>query len=208
VATESHLQHKHFANIRGSTLSQYQCVIIPYSTSHPLPVCCGHSTYLGGCYTVAFSPLATPAADDCLTFRTLIEETYQSGKISYDSPYDWLEYIGSGVYIPQCLEDGSYATVQCSNTSLPVEASYSSYRARYCWCVDPATGIPTSNDYGANVEPSPDECPYYDTAALCQVRGEGLCRTGLLNHSWHFACTVQGERLKCAVFQVYVPLLP
>ena len=152
--------------------------------------------------------LATPAADDCFSLRTLIEETYHSGKISYNSPYDWLEYIGSGVYIPQCLEDGSYATVQCSNTSLPVEASYSSYRARYCWCVDPATGIPTSNDYGANVEPSPDECPYYDTAALCQVRGEGLCRTGLLNHSWHFACTVQGERLKCAVFQVYVPLLP
>ena len=141
--------------------------------------------------------LATAAADDCLTFRTLVEETYRSGKRSYYAPYDWLENSGSGVYIPQCLQNDSYATVQCSNTSLPVESSYSSYRARYCWCVDPATGIPTSADYGANDEPSPEECPYYDTATLCQVRGEGLCCTGLLSHYWHFARTVQGKRLKC-----------
>ena len=173
---------------------QHQCAVSPYSNTLLFPpflcvvgmlvhtyVCLSHSG-------ICFSLSATTAADDCRTLRILFEEAYQSGKRSYDSPYDWLMSTGSSVYLPQCLQNGTFATVQCSNASLPVDELYNSYRAKYCWCVDPATGIPTSTDYGYNTEPSPGDCPYYDTATLCQVSGMSLCSSISFLHSWHY-CT-------------------
>ena len=130
---------------------------------------------------------ATTAADDCPTLRTLFGEVYLSGKrVGYGDPYDWLETYGYGVYIPQCLQNGSFATVQCSNVSLPINTTAlpyyysSSPRSRYCWCVDPATGIATTNVYRYDTVPSPEECPYFNTTTLCQVREYvSVCRSVL-----------------------------
>ena len=131
------------------------------------------------------SPIVATTAD-CPTLRTLFEEAYQSGKRDYSSPYGWLEYNGYGVYIPQCLQNGSFATVQCSNISLPINTTAlpyyysSSSRSRYCWCVDPATGIATTSVYRYDSVPSPEECPYFNTTTLCQVREYvSVCRSVL-----------------------------
>ena len=173
------------------------CRSLQCNSTHPPPSC------IPPCFPLS----ATPAANDCLTLRTLVEETYRSGKRGYDNPYDWLEYSGNGVYIPQCLQNGSYATIQCSNASLPVDEPYSYYRTRYCWCVDPATGIPTSRDHGDNIEPSLDECPYYNTTALCQVRGMSLYNFSFLFSFLTFCKYEVSMYLEHAVALFYAPLL-
>lgn len=46
-----------------------------------------------------------------------------------------------GAYIPQCLEDGNFAPVQCHGST------------GYCWCVNTLTGEPTSARAGRGERP-------------------------------------------------------
>ena len=128
-----------------------------------------------GCLTlpVILSCLCPHDCSDCFA----IQRQFEAGNSTAVNGYSLgIIRTRSGLlYTPQCNPNGTFTQVQCNS---PMNGSAMNSEVTFtCWCVDPATGMPT-DEYPTNsyARKHASECTYINTTEGCMVRAGAPAR--------------------------------